>query len=78
MEASIRGPMALLILDQTGHSASTVDMSSEQAVAEAERLIHAHQQKGAAVFVDGELLDKGAPLNPIARETLITCALQGG
>lgn len=68
----------LLILDQTGHTETAVDMTSEAAIAEAEHLIREHQQQGAAVFVDRELLDKGAKLPATARETIITPALQGG
>lgn len=70
--------MKMLILDQTGHTETTVDMRSAAAVSEAETLIREHQQKGAAVFVDRELLDKGAKLPTTARETIITPAMQGG
>lgn len=70
--------MSLLIMDQSGHTATTIDMSSAEAIAEAERLIHSHQARGSAVFTDRELLPKGAHLNHATRETIITCALQGG
>lgn len=69
--------MKLLLLDQTGHTAITVDRT-EEAIMEAERIIHAHQQRGAAVFQDGELLQKGASLSPTAQETIVTMPLQGG
>jgi hypothetical protein len=70
--------MSLLILDRSGHQTLTVDMSSAEAIGEAEQLIRSHQAKGSAVFVDGELLAKDSPLNPTATETIITPALQGG
>lgn len=70
--------MKLLILDQTGHTETAVDMTSTEAIAEAEHLIREHQQQGAAVFVDRELLPKGERLPTTACETIITPALQGG
>lgn len=70
--------MTLLILDQTGHTETVIDMGSEAAVSAAEQLIREHQQKGAAVFVDRELLDNGAHLPTTALETIITPAMQGG
>lgn len=70
--------MSLLILDQSGHQATTLDLSTAEAITEAETLIHAHQAKGGAVFADGEMMTKGARLSPTTRETIVTMPLQGG